>query len=283
MANAEHPLDRLVSIMARLRGENGCPWDKEQTHRSLLRYLIEEAYEVVEAVESGSMENLCDELGDLLLQVVFHAQLAKEAGAFNVNDVVASITEKMIRRHPHVFGDATAETTDDVIANWEVIKREERNLADTTGANQAGPDQASASSRLSGVSPHLPALLYADEISRRAAKAGFDWSNVAGIFDKMREETHELQEALSQGNEAGDFSDEAQARIAEEWGDLALTLVNLGRHLRIQPELATRQAAQKFERRFRALEQAAATKGQSLEHMDMAEMDALWDQIKHSE
>lgn len=295
MANAEHPLDRLASIMAQLRGENGCPWDKEQTHRSLLRYLIEEAYEVVDAVERESMEDLCDELGDLLLQVVFHAQLAKEVGAFNVNDVVTSITEKMIRRHPHVFGDATAETADDVIANWEAIKRKERM---TNGAYTATdtedlqePHRAVVASRLDGISPHLPALLYADEVSRRAAKVGFDWADVDAILEKMREEIAELQEVLREASASDNQepqehlnnADEVQARITEEWGDLVFTLVNLGRHLHIQPELATRQAARKFERRFRALENKAAAKGSSLDRMTMAEMNALWDEVKHSE
>lgn len=285
MAHAEHPLDRLASIMAQLRGENGCPWDKQQTHRSLLRYLIEEAYEVVDAVERGSMEDLRDELGDLLLQVVFHAQLAKEAGAFNVYDVVASITEKMIRRHPHVFGDAKAETADDVIANWEVIKREER-MANGAYASTADED-APAASRLDGISPHLPALLYADEVSRRAAKVGFDWADADAVLEKMREELAELQELLRLAGETvgsqGSAADHMQARIAEEWGDLVFTLVNLGRHLHIQPELAARQAARKFEKRFRTLERKAAEQGSSLEHMTPDEMNALWDEIKDSE
>lgn len=284
MAHAEHPLDRLASIMAQLRGENGCPWDKQQTHRSLLRYLIEEAYEVVDAVERGSMEDLRDELGDLLLQVVFHAQLAKEVGAFNVYDVVNAITEKMIRRHPHVFGDAKVETADDVIANWEVIKREERMA---NGAYNSTADEHALPSRLDGISPHLPALLYADEVSRRAAQVGFDWDDVDAILEKMREEIAELQELLRNvGETAGEpdgDADRLQARIAEEWGDLVFTLVNLGRHLHIQPELAARQAARKFERRFRALEKRAAAQGCSLERMTTDEMNALWEEVKHSE
>lgn len=286
LAHAEHPLDRLATIMAQLRSENGCPWDKEQTHRSLLRYLIEEAYEVVDAVERESMEDLCDELGDLLLQVVFHSQLANEVGAFNVYDVIASLTDKMIRRHPHVFGEATAETTDDVIANWEAIKRQERlaNGGDDNTDAAVQENDAANLSRLDGISPHLPALLYADEVSRRAAKVGFDWADIEHILDKMREETVELQEVLREAEVETDRSaDEVQARIAEEWGDLAFTLVNLGRRLGIQPELATRQAARKFERRFRLLELAAAAKDRSLEQMTMDEMDELWNQIKHSE
>lgn len=281
MANAEHPLDRLASIMAQLRGENGCPWDKEQTHRSLLRYLIEEAYEVVDAVERESMEDLRDELGDLLLQVVFHAQLAKEVGAFDVYDVVASITEKMIRRHPHVFGDVKAETADDVIANWEVIKRKERMA---NGAyNGTSDEDAPTASRLDGISPHLPALLYADEVSRRAAKVGFDWVDANAILEKIREEIGELQELLHMADENGNAGDRMQERIAEEWGDLMFALVNLGRHLHIQPELAMRLAARKFEKRFRTLEKKAAAEGNSLDRMTPDEMNALWDEIKHSE
>lgn len=288
MTHAEHPFDTLVSVMAQLRGENGCPWDKEQTHRSLLRYLIEESYEVVEAVESGSMEALCEELGDLLLQVVFHAQMAREVGAFDAYDVVHGIVDKMIRRHPHVFGDARAETASDVMANWEAIKRKEKE-GEQGASTREGGGSSRIPSQLDGISRHLPALLYAEEAGRRAAKVGFDWPDVDGVFTKLHEEIEELRQAYieMQSRIEEDVAplppshyDAAQARIEEEWGDLAFTLVNLARHLRVQPELAARRAAEKFIRRFRALEKAAAEQGTSPAQLDPESLDRLWEKVK---
>lgn len=288
MADAEHPLDALVAVMAQLRSEDGCPWDREQTHRSLLRYLIEESYEVVDAVESGSMDELCDELGDLLLQVVFHSQLAREVGAFTIDDVIRSITDKMIRRHPHVFGDAHAESASDVIANWEAIKRSERG-DDPQGDPQASDSPQHARSQLAGISRHLPALLYADEVSRRAAKVGFDWPDIDGVFAKLHEEIDELRQAYAQLQaQPVDTStpphpssvDAAQQRVEEEWGDLLFTLVNLARHMHVQPELAARRAAKKFAQRFQAVEQVAAAEGVALDQLSLTELDELWERAK---
>lgn len=261
-----HPLDRLTAVMATLRGDNGCPWDREQTHRTLLPYLIEEAYEVVEAVEAGDDEALCEELGDVLLQVVFHAQLASERGQFQIDDSVAAITEKMIRRHPHVFGSTTADTPDDVLRNWEAIKRQEK--SDANGNEPA--------SLLDGVARHLPALSYAQEVGKRAAKVGFDWPDIDGVWAKILEELEELaaarRAAPSPSNNA----------VAEEWGDLIFALVNLARHLGLDPELAAHQAASKFERRFRTIEALAQRAGRSLAAMSQGEMEALWEEAKSS-
>jgi len=248
------PLDPLVDVMARLRAPDGCPWDREQTHESLRRYMLEEAYEAVEAIGDGDPGHLCEELGDVLLQVVFHAQIAREAGRFDMRDVVAGITEKLIRRHPHVFGDASAETPEEVTRRWDAIKQAER------GGKRA-------ESLLSGVSRSLPALSRACELQKRAAKVGFDWDDVAGPADKVREELGEVLSARPDERE-------------DEVGDLLFAVVNLARKLDVDPEVALTLASTKFEQRFRYVEEKLAEKGLQPADVSLSEMDALWEEGK---
>lgn len=255
-----HAFDRLVEIMATLRGEGGCPWDREQDHHTLKRYLIEEAYEVLDAIDDGDDDALAEELGDLLLQVVFHSQIAAESGRFTIRDVIHKISEKMIRRHPHVFGDEEAADAAAVLANWEQIKRAEKGESGTVPA-----------SILDGVPKHLPPLAYAFEVQRRAAKVGFDWPDAHAPLEKVAEEAAEVLEATRSGD---------RKRAEEEWGDLFFALVNAARHAGVRPDEVTRQAARKFESRFRAVERKAHAKGLRLEAMQLSEMDALWDEAK---
>ncbi|MFB5084466.1 nucleoside triphosphate pyrophosphohydrolase [Symbiobacterium thermophilum] len=251
------PLDPLVEVMDRLRGPDGCPWDREQTHETLRRYMLEEAYEAVEAIDDGDPDHLCEELGDVLLQVVFHAQIAREAGRFDMRDVVAGITEKLIRRHPHVFGDASAETAEEVTRRWDAIKRAERG---GTGEE----------SLLSGVSRSLPALSRACELQKRAAGVGFDWEDAEGPAAKVREELAEVLGAPPGEREA-------------EVGDLLFAAVNLARKLGVDPELALTRASAKFEQRFRYVERRLAEKGLRPADVSLAEMDALWEEGKRVE
>lgn len=251
------PADPLVAVMARLRAPDGCPWDREQTHQSLRRYMLEEAYEAVEAIDSGDPRLLCEELGDVLLQVVFHAQVAKEAGTFDFHDVVEGITAKLVRRHPHVFGDVVAESAADVTRNWEAIKR----------AEKGGQEPES---RLGKVSTALPALSRANEVQKRAAKVGFDWDDIAGPAAKVREELDELLAAKPEEQEG-------------EVGDLLFAVVNLARMLKVDPEIALSGTINKFIRRFRYMEGRAAEMGRNLEAMTLAEMDSLWDEAKRAE
>lgn len=238
----------FVEVVRRLREE--CPWDREQTHSSLTKYVLEEAYEVVDAIESGSVDHLAEELGDLLLQVVLHAAIATQAGDFTIADVARTITEKMVRRHPHVFGDVTVADTDEVRRNWEAIKSAEK--PERTGA-------------LDGIPGSLPALSYAAKLSKRAAGAGFDWRVLAPVFDKVREELDEL---------------EAEPASADELGDVLFSMVNVARHLGHDPEAALRGAATKFRRRFELVEAAAAAQGLDLATADEALVDELWEQAK---
>ncbi|MEW8979488.1 MAG: nucleoside triphosphate pyrophosphohydrolase [Symbiobacterium sp.] len=251
------PLDPLVEVMARLRAPDGCPWDREQSHASLRRYMLEEAYEVVEAIDQGDPAHLCEELGDVLLQVVFHAQIAREAGHFDMRDVVQGITEKLIRRHPHVFGEAVAKTAADVTRNWEAIKRAERGREEPASV-------------LSGISRALPALSRALEIQKRAAKVGFDWPDAAGPAEKVREE---LGEVLAAG----------ASEQEEEVGDLLFAVVNLARKLKIDPEIALSGTNAKFERRFRQVEERLAEKGLRVTDVSLAEMDSVWNEVKQAE
>lgn len=250
---SEHSLARLVDIMARLRAPDGCPWDREQTHRSLVRYAIEEAYEVGAAVDQGEAHALCDELGDLLLQVVFHAQIAAEANSFNIDDVIEAICAKLIRRHPHVFGDVQVQNSQDVVRNWEAIKAAER----------GGAKPASA---LAGVKGQLPALMHASEMQKAAAKVGFDWDDAAGPLAKVGEEAAEVIAA----------AENAPERAAAEWGDLLFALVNVGRHLGFDSEAELHNASARFARRFRYMEAACP----DLAALPLAEQDHLWEQAK---
>jgi MazG family protein len=268
---------KLVALQARLRSPNGCPWDREQTHQSLRKFLIEETYEVLDAMDSGDPRKFSSELGDLLLQVVFHANIAEASGRFTISDVIESVHEKMIRRHPHVFGDVKASTPAAVLKNWEHIKAEER------AAERPVKGQASASSNakspanesiLSGVPQSLPSALEAYHLTRRASRVGFDWENLAGIFEKLDEERREIESTLpaTPGQSAPD--------LEEEVGDLLFASVNIARFLGVDPEIALKGANRKFKRRFQWMESAAAQEGHRFADLPRARMEQLWDQSK---
>ena len=251
----------LESIMARLRGPGGCPWDIEQDHASLTRYLIEEAYEFIDAVEAHDDPNMAEELGDILLQVVFHAQIAREQGRFDLDEVAKVCCEKLISRHPHVFGDGELADAEAVLVQWEELKKAEAHHQHRTSA-------------LDGVPRHLPGLSQAEKTQKKAAKTGFDWPDAAGPLAKVHEEIAELQEVVD--------SDD-KAKQTEEFGDLLFAMVNLSRHLDINPEAAMRAATAKFRRRFVAMEARVADAGQDLSTLDLAALDAHWDAVKDSE
>src|SRR6266403_5140686 len=237
--------EKLVGVQARLRAPNGCPWDREQTHQSLRTYLLEEAYEVLEALESGNDGKFVEEMGDLLLQIVFHSQIAREEGRFTVAEVIREIHDKMIRRHPHVFGETRAKDSAEVLRNWEHIKAEERRASGNKGDAKAGDDPPKEASLLDGVSRALPATLEGFQLTRKASRIGFDWENAGGIFEKMGEETRELRNALNSGE---------PRKVEEELGDLLFAAVNLARFLKVDPEIALKKANAKFSRRFRTME-----------------------------
>src|SRR5713226_1422340 len=221
--------EKLVAVQARMRAPNGCPWDREQTHQSLRTYLIEEAYEVLEALESGNDAKFVEEMGDLLLQIVFHSQIAREEGRFTVAEVIREIHDKMIRRHPHVFGKTRAKDSAEVLRNWEQIKAEERRSNGNKGDAKAGESGAKEVSLLDGVSRALPATLEGFQLTRKASRIGFDWDDAGGIFQKLQEEAEELKDALGEAD---------QPRMEEELGDLLFAAVNLSRFLKIDPEIA---------------------------------------------
>ena len=257
----------LVAVQARLRAPGGCPWDREQTHLTLRTYLIEEAYEVLDAIEMGNSQGLAEELGDLLLQVLFHADLARETGAFGISEVITGIRDKMIRRHPHVFGDVKAETAGEVLKNWAQLKAREKQAAASQGPQTENPNP----SALDGVPRNLPALLEAYQITRRAAQVGFDWERVEGIFDKLEEETAELREALATSN---------RRAAEEEVGDLLFSVVNLARFLKLDPEVILKKSNLKFKQRFCDMERAALYSGQSLSKLSKEELEVLWEASK---
>jgi len=261
----------MAYIAARLRRPDGCPWDREQTHESLRKHLLEETYEVYDALERGATPALAEELGDLLLQVVLHAQLAAEAGVFDLADVQASIARKIVRRHPHVFGDAVAETAADVLRQWERIKAVER--ADAAGAaSEAAPDGAAApKGALDGISRSMPALAASQEMQERASALGYDWPSIEGVLDKVAEELGELARA------------ETDEDRREEFGDLLLVVVNVGRKLGIETEGALRAANEKFRGRFRRIERMVAERGVAIRDLDFATLDELWDAAKAEE
>jgi MazG family protein len=270
---------KLAAVMARLRAPGGCPWDREQTHSTLRTYLIEEAYEVLDALDSRDDSKFAEELGDLLLQVLFHAQIAAEDRRFSINDVIREIHDKMIRRHPHVFGNVKAKTSAQVLRNWELLKKQERQSKSpksesatslTSSTSNPGHD-----SILDGVPPAIPALLRAFQLTRKAARVGFDWPNVEGIFDKLHEESAELREVLRKK--------EPDARIESELGDILFVAVNLSRFLNVDPEIALHKASAKFTRRFREMEKIAREQGTTLAEIPRPQLESLWDQSKQSE
>ena len=259
--------EKLVTVQARLRAPKGCPWDREQTHRSLRTYLLEEAYEVLEALDTGDDAKFAEEMGDLLLQIVFHSQIAQEEGRFTVADVIREIHDKMIRRHPHVFGKTRARDSAEVLRNWEQIKAEERRTSREHGENVAA-------SLLDGVSRALPATLEGFQLTRKASRIGFDWEDSPGVIAKMQEERAELEAALQAGG---------QQKIEEEMGDLLFAAVNLARFLEVDPEIALKKANVKFSRRFRAMEARARESGREFKNLPREEMEALWDATKDAE
>lgn len=259
------PFAELVDLMAKLRDpETGCPWDIEQDFRSIAPYTIEEAYEVLDAIEAGNMTELREELGDLLLQVVFHSQMAAEAGVFDIDDVTAGITAKMTRRHPHVFGDDEERDSQTQTRAWEVMKEAER-------AAKGAKETASA---LDGVASALPALLRSAKLQKRAARTGFDWTDPEDIFDKLTEETDEVRAAMASGS-AED--------IEEELGDMLFVMANLARRLDVDPEEALRRANEKFTRRFHAMEAEARSDGTPFGTLDLEAQEALWQRVKRAE
>lgn len=257
-------IDQLLTIMARLRNpEGGCPWDLEQNFATIAPYTIEEAYEVADAIARDNMADLKEELGDLLLQVVFHAQMAAEAGLFTFDDVAASISDKMIRRHPHVFADAAIASADAQTANWEVIKEAERKKKSAETARTLGDVPAT-----------LPALMRAQKLQSRAARVGFDWPDTTGVIAKIREELAEVEEAITSGN---------ATHTEEELGDLLFAVTNLARFVRADAETALRTTNTKFTRRFESIEDALATQGRSVKDASLDEMETLWNAAKAAE
>lgn len=254
--------EKLVAVQKRLRDPGGCPWDIEQTHQTLRTYLIEEAYEVLDGIDSGDDSRFAEELGDLLLQVTFHSQIASETNRFNISDVVQSIHDKMIRRHPHVFGEVEAKTSEDVLRNWATIKAQER------GEKEGEPKKVSA---LDGVPKSIPATLEGLQLTKKAARTGFDWANAAGVFAKVREETTELEHTLEHGT---------ALEAEEELGDLLFAVVNLARFLHIDPEIALKRANGKFTRRFHEMERVAASRGRKFEDVPRPEKESLWNSAK---
>lgn len=247
---------KLLGIMSALRSENGCPWDKEQTRESLKPFLIEETYEVLEALDEDDPEKIKEELGDLLFQIVFHCQMAREMGEFDIDDVIKKISDKMIARHPHVFGEAKFETSEEVLKQWEERKKEEGKLRESI---------------LEGIPKELPSLLRAQRLQARAAKVGFDWKRVEDVMEKLDEELKEFRAALKS---------KSQKEIEDELGDVFFVLVNVSRFVGVNPEDALRKTISKFISRFRYIEMKAADAGKSLSDMTMEEMDVLWDEAK---
>ncbi len=245
--------DSLVEIIARLRAPGGCPWDREQTHTSLRENLLSECYEVLEALDEGDNAKLCEELGDLLLQIVLHAQIGADNNEFKIDDVVQSISSKIVRRHPHIFGSRKVKDAAEVMHNWEQLKKEERE---------------EGVSMLDGVPKQMPALAYAYEISRRAVRVGFEWEDIEGVIDKLAEEVREIKDATSRGEKE------------QEYGDLLFTLVNVARWENVDAEAALRRANNKFYRRFSTMEKLCNERGIDLPELSFEEMDALWEEAK---
>lgn len=284
--------------MERLRGPGGCPWDREQTFDSIKPFTLEEAYEVLEAIDNRDWPELAGELGDLLLQVLFYAEMAKEQSSFSIDDVLDRLSAKLIHRHPHVFGEVKADTSVEVKRNWEALKVEERKQRQNTGGEgDSLPAKNETHSILAGVSSAMPSLLEAHKLSSRAAQAGFDWPNVEGLLDKLNEETHELREQLNEFPPPGPrpqgrgmagagrmpVPEDLQARVEEEVGDLFFVLVNIARYLSLDPESALRKTNRKFKRRFQWMEARLHESGRTPDQAPMEELESLWQQAKREE
>lgn len=253
-----YTINDLLEIMETLRGENGCPWDRAQTHQSIKKSMIEECYEAIDALDSGDDHAFANELGDVLLQVVFHAQLAKERNAFDFDDVVNEICTKLITRHTHVFGKDKAVSAEEALGQWEKNKKKEKNLDTYTAM-------------LSDVPHYLPALMRSEKIQKKAGSTGFDWDNISGVYEKLSEETEELKMAVKEGD---------ADKIEEEYGDLLFTAVNLGRHLKLTPEIALTKASDKFIKRFEKMEKYAVSDKRDLADLSAEELNILWEKSK---
>jgi tetrapyrrole methylase family protein/MazG family protein len=260
--------ERLAQIIARLRAPDGCPWDREQTHVTLRTHLLEEACETMDAIDGGDDAHLCEELGDLLMQPVLHAQIAEEESRFDIVDVIEGISDKLVRRHPHVFGEVTVADSGEVLTNWESIKKAEK--------AQKGQTQNSI---LSGVPNTLPSLMQALEVSKKAVKVGFEWPEMAGVLAKLHEEIAELEEEIALSNSKDEA---ARQRISEELGDVLFTVVNVARWHKINPELALRDTVTRFRGRFEKMEDAARQQGLNLEQLTPQQWDELWEAAKKS-
>jgi tetrapyrrole methylase family protein/MazG family protein len=276
--------EKMVALQARLRAPNGCPWDREQTHESLRKFMIEETYEVLDAMETGDAREFSGELGDLLLQVIFHSILAEEAGKFTISDVIESVHKKMVRRHPHVFGGAKAANSAEVLTNWEQIKASERAEA-YVGKKSAHLSGDSAASILAGVPRSLPAVLEAYQLTRRASRVGFDWDDLSGILNKLDEEKRELQSLVAADKRDLGSAERraAGARLEEEVGDLLFAGVNIARFLGIDPEIALKKANRKFKDRFHFMEAAAASEGNQFANLSRERKEELWNTAKLAE
>jgi MazG family protein len=297
MASTGERFERAVSIMARLRAPGGCPWDREQTFDSIKPYTLEETYEVLEAIDNRDWPELTGELGDLLLQILFYSEMAKERGLFSIDDVLDRLSTKLIDRHPHVFGDVKAETSSQVLRNWEALKAEEKKKRLAAGGGNTAISAEPPESVLAGISAAMPALLEAHKLSSRAARVGFDWPNIDGIFDKLHEESRELQEQLKQvpapgpqppgrglaGSGRPQISDDLRDRLEAELGDLFFVLVNIARYLSLDPESALKKTNRKFKRRFQWIEDQLRQSGRSPERVSLDELESLWQDAKRRE
>jgi ATP diphosphatase len=289
--------ERAVSIMARLRAPGGCPWDREQTFDSIKPYTLEETYEVLEAIDNRDWHELTGELGDLLLQVLFYAQMAKEQDRFSIDEVIDRLSTKLVDRHPHVFGDVKAETSSDVLRNWEALKAEEKKKRLEAGGGKFATSEIKPESVLAGVSSAMPALLEAHKLSSRAARVGFDWPNIDGLFDKLQEETEELKEELKEfpapglepqgrgiaGSGRPQISEDLRQRVEGEVGDLFFVLVNVARYLSLDPESALKKTNRKFKRRFQWMEEQLRSSGRTPGQVSMDELESLWQRAKQQE
>jgi MazG family protein len=289
--------ERAVSIMARLRGPGGCPWDREQTFDSIKPYTLEETYEVLEAIDKRDWDELAGELGDLLLQVLFYAQMAKDEHTFSIDDVLDRLASKLVDRHPHVFGEVKAETSSDVLRNWQALKAQEKQKKKSSAGGAETAEDEPPESVLAGISSRVPALMEAYKLSSRAAHSGFDWPDIDGLFDKLREETHELQEHLKEFPAPGprpsakgvagagrpQIQEDLRRRLEDEVGDLFFVLVNVARYLSLDPESALRRTNRKFKRRFQWMEERLRAAGRTPQQMSMAELESLWQAAKRQE
>ena len=297
MPSTGERFERAVSVMARLRAPGGCPWDREQTFDYIRPYTLEEAYEVLEAIDNRDWAELTGELGDLLLQVLFYSEMAQEAGHFTIDDVLDRLTSKLVDRHPHVFGDVKAETSADVLRNWEALKAEEKKKRLEAGSGKHAKEEERSDSVLAGVSSAIPSLLEAFKLSSRAAHVGFEWPNIGGLFEKLEEEAAELRSELQQypapgprppnrgtaGSNGRPVPDELKARMEDEVGDLLFTVVNIARYLQLDPESALRKTNRKFKRRFQQVEAEVRGGGRKLDEVTLEELESLWQKSKQTE